>query len=49
MRSGKRWSRPSRAVQEAHISFTVTLTDSDRVVGTFELERRSPGQVFRCL
>ncbi len=28
---------------------TVTLTDSARVVGTFDLERGSDGQIVRCL
>ena len=31
------------------MSLTVTMTDTDQVVGTFALVRGVPGQVFKCL
>jgi hypothetical protein len=39
----------SGIVQGDHMSLTVTLTDSAQLVGTFELDKGSSGQVFRCL
>ena len=39
----------SGTVDGDRMDLTVTLTDSAQVVGTYELERGSDGQIVRCL
>ncbi len=45
-------AHPARYVGRTNgrtMSLTVTMTDTDQVVGTFALVRGVPGQVFKCL